>query len=362
MSSSDSILTYEALPARVRFGNGALGVLADEVALLKCRRALLINGLSNAATAERVARDIGPSHIQTIDVRRQHVPATLATEALVVARRQRVDCLIALGGGSSVGVAKAVARTTTLPIVAVPTTYAGSEMTPIWGITENGVKTTGRDVRVLPRTVVYDPELTLDLPPATSGASGMNAIAHCVEAMWAENRNPVTDAVATEGIALLAAGLRGAIVDPDDLYSRGLALRGAWLAGTALAVAGTALHHKICHVLGGAFDLPHAETHSTVLPWVIDHFRNAAPDACERVSKALGAEDPVQGVIRLALDLQTGFGLEALGLTASGADTAAEIIAAGAPAVPAPVSAAEVRAILYRAMATPSTLSRWPSV
>ncbi len=343
-------LTYEALPGRVVFGAGALAELAAEVELLGGERVLVVDGLFDRGLRERVEADLGARHLATIDEVAQHVPTELASGALAQARELGADCLVAVGGGSAVGVAKAVAKETGLPILAVPTTYAGSEMTPIWGITAAAQKTTGRDLRVLPRTVIYDPELTLTLPPLVAAASGMNAIAHCVEALWTPAANPVTDAVAGEGIALLAAGLRAAQHEPRDIEARAQALRGAWLGGTALAVGGTGLHHKICHVLGGSFGLPHAEVHAAVLPWVVELYREAAPAALARVAGALGCEDAVAGLHKLAADLGLAAGLADLGLREADLDLAAELAAAVAPEVPAPVSRAQIQALLARAM------------
>ncbi|HEY5333682.1 MAG TPA: maleylacetate reductase, partial [Solirubrobacterales bacterium] len=270
-------LTYEPLPGRVVFGPGAINALAAEVERLGGERALLIDGLFDPDRRARIEGDLGPRYAGTIDEVEQHVPAEGAASATARARELGADCLVALGGGSATGLAKAIALETGLPILAVPTTYAGSEMTPIWGITADGRKTTGKDLRVLPRTVIYDPALTLSLPPRVGAASGMNAVAHCVEALWTPAANPVTDAVAGDGVARLARGLRASHAAPRDLEARAEALRGAWLGGTALAVAGTGLHHKICHVLGGTFGLPHAEVHAAVLPWVVGFYRDAVP-------------------------------------------------------------------------------------
>lgn len=345
-------LSYEALPGRVVFGDGAVAEVAMEVERLGSRRALLVDGLFDAGLVERIERQLGECHAGTLGEVAQHVPAELAASALARARALEADCLVALGGGSATGVAKAVAKESGLPILAVPTTYAGSEMTPIWGITSAARKTTGRDLSVLPRTVIYDPELTVSLPPLASAASGMNAVAHCVEAMWTADANPVTDAVAAEGIALLATGLRGAVREPRDLEARGLALRGAWLGGTALAVGGTGLHHKICHVLGGTFDLPHAEVHAIVLPWVVEHYREAAPAALARVARALDAEDAVAGLRDLGRDLGLAAGLADYGLGPDDLELASELAAAVAPEVPAPSSREQIAAILEQAMTT----------
>lgn len=345
-------LSYEALPGRVVFGAGTVAEVAAEVARLGGERALLVDGLFDAVLVGRIERDLGERHAATLAEVAQHVPAELAAGALERARACAADCLVALGGGSATGVAKAVAKETGLPILAVPTTYAGSEMTPIWGITAAARKTTGRDLAVLPRTVVYDPELTVSLPAAATAASGMNAVAHCVEALWTPAANPVTDAVAGEGIALLAAGLRGAVLDPHDLASRTLALRGAWLGGTALAVGGTGLHHKLCHVLGGTFGLPHAEVHAIVLPWVAEHYREAAPEALDRVARALGAADAVAGLRELGRDLGLEAGLADLGLRPADLELAADLAAAVAPSTPAPAGREQILTILEQAMTT----------
>jgi len=354
-TSTATRLDYEALPGRVVFGDGAVGEVAAEVARLGARRALLVDGLFDAPLVDRIERELGPRHAGTLAEVAQHVPAELAARALARARELDADCLVALGGGSATGVAKAVAKETGLPIIAVPTTYAGSEMTPIWGITTDARKETGRDLAVLPRTVIYDPELTVSLPPLASAASGMNAVAHCVEAMWTAAANPVTDAVAAEGIALLAAGLRGSVREPRDLEARGRALRGAWLGGTALAVGGTGLHHKICHVLGGTFDLPHAEVHAIVLPWVVEHYREAAPAALARVARALDAEDAVAGLRELGRDLGLEAGLADFGLEQGDVELASELAAAVAPELPAPTSRAQIEEILDKAMYTGTT-------
>ena len=203
---------------------------------------------------------------------------------------------------------------------------------------------------MLPRTVIYDPALTLSLPPRAGAASGMNAVAHCVEALWTPAANPVTDAVAGDGIARLARGLRASRRAPRDLEARSEALRGAWLGGTALAVGGTGLHHKICHVLGGTFGLPHAEVHAAVLPWVVGYYRDAAPAAMARIAAALGADDAEAGLRQLADDLDLGGGLAALGLAADDLDRAADLAAEVAPQMPAPIDRAQIRALLARAM------------
>jgi maleylacetate reductase len=222
-------------------------------------------------------------------------------------------------------------------------------MTPVQGITRDGIKRTTRDPRMLPRTVIYDPELTLGLPPAISGTSGMNAIAHCVEALYAENANPITSLMAEEGIRALAASLPRVVQDPADLEARAQALYGAWLGGAALGAVGMALHHKLCHVLGGTFDLPHAEIHTLILPQAAAYNRDAAPEAMARIARALGAEDAPAALFDLAATLGAEMRLAAFGLDAADLDRAAELAVQDAYANPRPVTRDGVRALLQDA-------------
>ncbi len=261
-----------------------------------------------------------------------------------------------MGGGSTTGTAKAVALTTGLPILAVPTTYAGSEVTAVWGMTERARKTTGTDPSVLPRTVVYDPELTLTLPAELSAASGLNALAHCVEAFWAPRRNPISALAAEEGIRALGGALPAVLRDPRDVEVRAELLYGAYLAGSAFAVAGSGLHHKICHVLGGAYDLPHAQTHAIVLPHVLAFNAPAAPEATSRIARALGLADPVAGLHALTAELGIPEGLRALGMRAEQVDEAAALVEPSVPADnPRHAGRAELRELIRAAWAGTET-------
>jgi alcohol dehydrogenase class IV len=227
-------------------------------------------------------------------------------------------------------------------------------MTPVWGSTEGARKTTGRDPAVLPKLVVYDPELTFTLPAAVTAASGMNALAHCVEALYAPGRNPVTALIALEAIAALARALPAAVAAPTDLAGRTGALYGAYLGGSAFAVAGSGLHHKICHALGGAFDLPHAETHSIVLPHVVAFQQPAAAMAMDRVANALGARPggAATALYDLAASLDLPLALRDVGMPADGIDQVAPAILAAVPADnPRPVQVADVGSILAAAYA-----------
>jgi maleylacetate reductase len=273
---------YDVPASRVVFGVGRIRQVPDEVELLGAERVLLIAGGREKKYADELAVALGSRLVDRIGEVVMHVPAALAAAAHEQTEQSRADLLVCLGGGSAIGLAKAVALRTRLPILAVPTTYAGSEMTPIWGVTDGGRKTTGRDRTVLPATVVYDPALTTSLPADISAASGMNALAHLVEGLYAPDASPVTAVLAEEGIRALADALPRVVVAPGDLDARACALYGAWLAGWVLGTAGMGLHHKICHVLGGAYNLPHAGTHSAVLPFVTAYNAPAAPAAMVR--------------------------------------------------------------------------------
>ena len=314
---------YTSHAQRVVFGAGSLAHLAREIDALGARRALVLSTPEQRGQAERVAAMLGAKAAGVFDRAVMHVPIETAREARELARRLDADCAVAIGGGSTTGLGKAIALDSGLPILAIPTTYAGSEMTPIYGLTEGGLKKTGKDARVLPRTVIYDPELTLALPPATSAASGMNAIAHCVEALYAHDANPVSVMLAEEGIRALAAALPRVVASPSDLDARSEALYGAWLSGASFATTSLGLHHKLCHVLGGTFNLPHAETHSIVLPHAIRYNRDAAPEAMQRIARALGAADPATGIYDLETRLGLRMKLAEIGMPADGLERAA---------------------------------------
>ena len=340
-------IVHETIARRIVFGEGTVAELPSELARLGLERPLVIAGHSHAGHAERLLDAVGGGG-SIIGVR-VHVPAAIAEDARAKARALAAGCLVSIGGGSAVGLAKAVALTEGLPIAAVPTTYAGSELTIVWGTTEDGRKTTGRDPGVAPRLIVYDPALTYDLPADVTAASGMNAVAHCVEALWAPGATPVTDGAATEGLRRLATGIRGSLRDPHDPGARATALAGAWLAGEAFA-AGGALHHKLCHVLGGMFDLPHAELHAALLPYTAAFLLPAAPGAGRRIAAALEADDPAAAIAGLARDVGTPRSLAALGLTEDDAVRAAAVAAPDVPEQPRRPTPADLEDLLRRAV------------
>jgi alcohol dehydrogenase class IV len=314
--------TYVAMPMRVVFGAGRAAELAAEVDRLGAKRPLLISTPGRAAMVRSVAKGLDVAG--TFDQAVMHTPIKAVEAARDMAKAVNADCCVTIGGGSTIGFGKAIALTSALPVIAVPTTYSGSEMTTIWGVSEAGGKKVGRDPKVLPKAVIYDPALTLDLPPATAAASGMNAIAHCAEALYAHDGNPLNNVVAEEGIRALASALPRVVDKPRDLEARSEALYGAWLAGLSISTTGNALHHKLCHVLGG-FGLPHAETHSIVLPHALRYNAEAATEAMRRIARALNADDAPTGMWELERRLGIPMKLADIGMKRADLERAATI-------------------------------------
>lgn len=346
---------YNGQPSRVVFGPGSLVHLEREVDLLGATRALVLSTPEQVTQAQMVADRMGSRAAGIFARAAMHVPIETAREAREEARRLGADCAIAIGGGSTIGLGKAIALNSGLPILAIPTTYAGSEMTPIFGMTEAGVKRTGKDSRVLPRSVIYDPELTLSLPVAMSVSSGMNAIAHAAEGLYARDSNPVMALMAEEGIRAIAQALPAIRQRADDVGARGNALYGAWLCGTVLGSVGMALHHKLCHTLGGSFNLPHSEVHTVVLPQAIAFNAEAVPEAMTRIARALGCTgyaSAAAGLFDLARDNRAPVALKDLGMKAADLDRAADLAVSNPYWNPRPFGPAEreaIRRLLQRA-------------
>lgn len=341
--------TYVGRAVRVVFGIGALDALEDEMERLALRRVLVIATPEQRESALDAASGVRDRIAGFFAEARMHVPVDVAHRARAYAREIGADGALAIGGGSTIGLGKAIALETGLPVVAVPTTYAGSEMTTIYGLTEHAIKTTGRDERVLPKTVIYDPALTVSLSAAQSAASGLNAVAHAVEGLYAVDGNPIVALLAEESIRALADGLPAVVRAPADLAARSACLYGAWLAGTVLGAVSMALHHKLCHTLGGTFDLPHAQTHAVVLPYVAEFNAPAVPDAMVRVARALGVPDAVSGLRALADELNVPHSLRELGMRAEDLDRGAELAVAEPYPNPRPFDRAAIRTLLERA-------------
>ena len=343
---------HEMSSVRVVFGAGRIDAVAAEASRLD-GPVLLIAGRRQVREADRIAAELGPRCAGRINEVTEHVPAPLARQAVDLTRDLGGGTVVCVGGGSTVGLAKAVALQLDVAILAVPTTYAGSEQTPIWGRTESGRKITGRDARVLPRTVVYDPELTVELSAGLSAASGMNAIAHAVEAFYAPDASPLTTLLAAEAIGALCAALPVVVREPANLPARERALYGAWLAGTVLGATTMGLHHKLAHVIGGSYRLPHAGTHSALLPHVVAFNAPAAGAELAAVARAVGTESSAELGAAL-FDLATAIGaptsLSALGLPDTAVDDIVDQVLAAGVANPRSVDAAGLAALLRDAL------------
>jgi maleylacetate reductase len=316
--------TWTALPSRAVFAPGALRRLRDEVERLERRRVLLVGGGASTKPSFDRARDaLGDLVAGVVGGSAQHVPVDVADAATATAREVDADVVVTVGGGSPTGLGKVLAFTCDVPLIAVPTTYSGSEMTAVWGRTSDGRKHTAFDLRVLPRTVVYDPELCVGMPARLAAASGMNALAHCLEALWVPGANPITTTLAVEGGRMLVDGLPRVVADPDDVDGHGDNLIGACLAGVAMAQAGIAVHHRTAHVLGGGWKLPHAETHAALLPQTTALVAPYASDAMAHAARMLGDDDPAGALFALLQRLNLPTALSALGMPEEGLDEAA---------------------------------------
>jgi len=346
---TETSFVFDTPSPRVVFGAGAIERVESELERLGCRRALVLCTPPQRPLAEQIVSLLGGCAVGLCTRAVMHVPIDAVRAAIDDARRLGADCAVAVGGGSTTGLGKAIALESEIPILAIPTTYAGSEMTPIYGITEDGVKKTGKDPRVLPRTVIYDPMLTLGLPVGISVTSGINAIAHAAEGLYARDANPVMSLMAEEGIRALARALPRIVSNPLDVVARADALYGAWLCGHVLGNVGMSLHHKLCHTLGGSFNLPHAETHTVVLPHAIAYNAASAPLAMRRIARALGSEEAARGLFELARVNGAPTSLRELGMAEAQLDRAADLAIANPYWNPRPVERQAVRELLQRA-------------
>lgn len=337
--------------SRVRFGECALDVVAEEVRRLGAARALVLSTPPQADTAHEIAAALGPLAAGIYTRATMHTPVEITEEAVGHAVEIGADALVAMGGGSTIGLAKAIALRTGLPQVVVPTTYAGSEATPILGQTENGRKTTLRDPKVQPGVIIYDPALVATLPVAMTVTSGLNAMAHAVEALYAKDRTEEATEQALTGLRAFAEGLPQVVAAPDDLAARGRTLHGAWLCGTVLGNVGMALHHKLCHTLGGMFDLPHADTHAIILPHATAYNYAAVPELLTPVAEIFGAATPGRALYDFAGSLNAPRALRNLGVGEADLDRAAEAALEAAYWNPRPLDLESVRALLQNAWA-----------
>lgn len=340
---------YATHAVRVVFGSGSITELAGELDRAGMRRLLLLTTPGRPEQRHQITTVLGDTLAGAFDGARLHVPVEVIAAARVVLDRVQPHALLALGGGSAIGLGKALAFETGLPLAAIPTTYSGSEMTAIWGRSDGKAKQTLRDPVVAPRLVLYDPDLTHGLVPAVSAASGMNAIAHCVEAEYAPDRNPVASFFALEGLRLMARSLPVVVRDSTHADARAECLLAAHYAGRALDLTSMGLEHKLAHILGGSFGLNHAEAHAALVPWVTLWNADGAPEAMANIARALGVLDAGDGLLQLSRTL----GIKTLGTLGFTRDRIPEAVEKALSLTfpnPRPVDAAGVTWILEHAM------------
>ncbi|KAJ5904885.1 maleylacetate reductase [Penicillium subrubescens] len=345
--------TYTSSPSRVIFGYGASSKLPDELSRQGLRAALIISTPYQTAEANKIRDLLDLNAVGVFSEAAMHTPTDITEMALEVARRLEADCVVSVGGGSTTGLGKAISIRTSLPHICIPTTYAGSEMTPILGETTNGLKTTRRDPKILPAMVIYDIDLTVTLPQGLSATSGVNAIAHAVEALYAPDTNPIIRLLAKEGIRALAESLPAIVKDGSDISARSKALYGAWLCGQCLGSTAMSLHHNLCHVVGGSFNLPHAETHTILLPHTMAYNSPAVPVARRDLAEVLpGANgDPIKGLNSLLDRLGVKRALKDYGLKEEDIDRAATIAVKNQYSNPRNVEEESIRELIRRAWA-----------
>lgn len=336
---------------RVRFGAGVRHLLGDEMEALGLSRALILTTPQQADTGAEFAEKLGPRAVGLFAGATMHTPVAVSEAATARALDLRADCVVAVGGGSTTGLGKAIALRTDLPQIVIPTTYAGSEATGILGQTEAGRKTTLTSAKVQPEVILYDAELVRSLPVGMTVTSALNAMAHAAEALYAQNRSPLSTLMALEGLRAFRAALPRVLDNPDDLRARGETLYGAWLCGTVLGSVGMALHHKLCHTLGGSFDLPHAETHAVILPHAIAYNEAAAADLLAPISTIFDGPTPGKALHRFASSINAPTALRDLGMAEADLDRAGDIAVQNPYWNPRPVERAALRQLLQAAWA-----------
>lgn len=336
---------------RVVFGAASRLSIATEVRRLGFTKALVLATSQQSDAALEIAERLGSLAIGVFCKAEMHTPVHVTEDAMVHVAETQADCLISIGGGSTTGLGKAVAYRTNLPQIVIPTTYAGSECTPILGQTENGVKTTLSDPRVLPEVILYDSELVMTLPVPMTITSALNAMAHAAEALYAPDRTEATTAMAVQGLEAFIDGLPRVLTDPSDLIAREATQRGAWACGTVLGLVGMALHHKLCHTLGGSFNLPHAETHAIVLPHAIAYNARAAAKELQPICDLLGGDNAGTALHDFANKLKAPTALRDLGLQERDLDHAADLATTKPYPNPQPVTRTDIRALLQAAWA-----------
>ncbi|KAH8664485.1 putative maleylacetate reductase [Xylariales sp. PMI_506] len=346
---------YNPNPGRVIFGTGTIKDVPKELERLQLSKPVILSTPEQVNQAKDIEAILKP-HVQVVGIYSKatmHTPLDVTNDALAIVMTGGADSIVSIGGGSTIGLGKALSIRTGLHHLAIPTTYAGSEMTPILGETVDGRKTTRSDPKILPGTVIYDVDLTMSLPLPLVSVSGVNAIAHAVEALYAQKRNPVIGLMAVEGVRALASALPEIIANPNSVSARSEALYGAWLCGMCLGSVGMSLHHKLCHVLGGSFNLAHAQTHTIVLPHALAYNAPKVPEAMKRLAEVLPGSngDAVQGLNVLLEKLRVQRGLKEVGMEEADVDKAADLAVMNAYWNPREVEREPIRELIRRAWA-----------
>ena len=340
---------YKALPWNIIFGAGALSRLPEELGKLGYSRALVLSTPNQVGDGQSIVNLLGDKAVGLFDQAMMHVPVETVAQATAEVKRLEADCSVSIGGGSTTGLGKALAFNLGLPNIAIPTSYAGSEMTNIWGITENNRKITSRDNVVVPALTIYDPKLTLTMPAAFAGASGLNAMAQAVANLVSKDPNPIVSVMAQEAIRALSHSLPIVISDPDNMEARTEAMYGACLAGGALGTGTTGLHHRLCHTFGGTFNTPHAETHTILLPHSVAYNAAATPAGAGKIADAMGVDDAATGIFELAKTIGVPTALKDIGVKRTDLDEAAAVATETPVNNPEPVTKERVRALLENA-------------
>ncbi|MBD3664169.1 maleylacetate reductase [Sulfitobacter sp. TSTF-M16] len=331
---------------KVLFGAGIRRQVLNEVKSLGCSRALILSTPHQSSSALDIASLLNGASAGVFSRATMHTPVSVTDEAVKHANEVNADCVVAIGGGSTTGLGKAIAYRTDLPQIVIPTTYAGSEATPILGQTQDGVKKTLTDKKVLPEVILYDPELVTGLPRDMTVSSALNAMAHAAEALYAKDRNAHSTKLAQEGLAAFIHALPRVLEDPEDLSAREETLRGAWACGAVLGQVGMALHHKLCHTLGGTFDLPHAETHAIILPHAIHFNARTVADLLSPIADLLGGKSPGLELWKFSKKLGAPLALRDLGLRLEDLDHATELATKNPYWNPRELTPAGIRSLL----------------
>lgn len=341
--------SYKALPWNIVFGAGALRQLPNELEKLGYSRALVLSTPQQTGQGQKIVDLLGVRAAGLFDQAVMHVPGVTVDQVIKKARELNADCSVSIGGGSTTGLGKALALRMGLPNIAIPTSYAGSEMTNIWGITENERKVTGRDDQVVPTLTLYDPELTLTMPAKFAGTSGLNAMAQAAVNVASSEANPIVSLMAIEAVRALSISLPRLMADPNNIDARSEALYGACLAGGSLGTGTTSLHHRLCHTFGGTFGTRHAETHTILLPHCVAYNAAATVEGTRRLAQAMGVEDAAVGIFQLAQTLGAPTALKEIGIHESDLDKAAAVATEAPLHNPEPVTTERVRILLENA-------------